>query len=108
MDDYEFQNRAEAALSNLEAALGRLADTYDLDPEFHAGALTIEFGDPPARFVVSPNGPVRQIWVSAHSTSFKLDWDPDLGHFVFRPGGQTLHELVAELVSRQLGEEVTL
>jgi len=108
MDEHEFQNQADAALSDLDGALGRLADAYDLDPEFHAGALTIEFTDPPARFVISPNGPVRQIWVSAHSTSFKLDWDPDVGLFVYRPSGQTLHELVAELVSRQLGEDVNL
>ena len=34
--------------------------------------------------MVSPNAPVRQIWVSAHSKSFKLDWDAAKEAFVLR------------------------
>jgi frataxin-like iron-binding protein CyaY len=35
--------------------------------------LQIVFEEPaPAKFVVSPNAPVRQIWVSALSRSYKL------------------------------------
>ena len=39
------------------------------------GVLNVLFEDPPGKFVITPNTPVRQIWISALSTSFKLDWD---------------------------------
>jgi hypothetical protein len=46
--------------------------------------------------------------VSAHSKSFKLDWDSGRGAFVLASSGQTLAELVAGAIGQQLGEEVTL
>ena len=57
---------------------------------------------------MSPNAPVRQIWVSAHMKSYKLDWDPGRDAFVLPETGQTLAEVVAAAVSRQVGETVTL
>ena len=64
--------------------------------------------EPKAKFVVSPNTPVRQIWVSAHSRSFKLDWSPDKEVFVLPDTGQTLDELISSAIAQQTGEEVTL
>ena len=75
MDEQEFKIRADAALEPLYRKLSAAADRYGFEPDFNSGALSIEFEEPKARFVVSPNTPVRQIWVSAHSKSFKLDWD---------------------------------
>ncbi|HEY2844907.1 MAG TPA: frataxin domain-containing protein, partial [Bryobacteraceae bacterium] len=76
--------------------------------DFNAGALAVEFETPPAKFVVSPNSPVSQIWVSAHSKSFKLDWDAARDTFVLAATGQSLAELMADAVGRQLGQEVRL
>ncbi len=70
------------------------------------GALSIEFEDPPGKFVVSPNAPVRQIWVSAQSKSFKLAWDPDREAFVLPATGESLDDLIAARVSDHLGREV--
>ena len=89
MDDNEFQ---------------RLVDS-ELDKLYRA--LTVEFEEPPGKFVVSPNAPVKQVWVSAHVRSFKLDWSAEAQAFV-HPGGQTLRELMGECVSKQIGEEVNL
>lgn len=108
MDEQEFQLRADEALEDLDQALGDAADRYDFEPDFQAGALSVEFEDPPGKFVFSPNAPVRQIWISAHSTSFKLDWDAGCGGFVLPETGQGLRELTAELIGRQIGEDVTL
>jgi frataxin-like iron-binding protein CyaY len=58
--------------------------------------------------VVSPNAPVRQIWVSAHSKSFKLDWDDARQAFVLPSTKQTLAEMMAEAIGQQLGESVVL
>jgi hypothetical protein len=46
--------------------------------------------------------------VSAHSKSFKLDWDAARGEFVLPGTGQSLAQMVGGAISQQLGEEVTL
>jgi iron donor protein CyaY len=108
MDDQEFKNRAEQALDDLYRRLTAAAEDYDFEVDFNAGALAIEFEEPPGKFVVSPNSPVRQIWVSAHSKSFKLDWDQARTAFVLGGSGQTLAGLIGDAVGQQLGEKVTL
>jgi CyaY protein len=108
MDEQEFKTRADAALEALYKRLAAASDEFGFEADFNSGALAIEFDSPPGKFVISPNAPVRQIWVSAHSRSFKLDWDIVQGAFVLASSGQTLKELVAGAISQQLGEEVTL
>lgn len=88
--------------------LTQASDHSDFEADFNSGALAVEFEDPPAKFIVSPNSPVRQIWVSAHSKSFKLDWDGARGTFVLPDSGQTLAELMQSAISQQLGEEIAL
>lgn len=88
--------------------LTQASDHSDFEADFNSGALAVEFEDPPAKFIVSPNSPVRQIWVSAHSKSFKLDWDDARGTFVLPDSGQTLAELMQSAISQQLGEEIAL
>ncbi|HLJ49298.1 MAG TPA: iron donor protein CyaY [Bryobacteraceae bacterium] len=108
MDEQEFRTRADEALTSLNRRLASASDEAEFEADLNSGALTIEFEDPPAKFVVSPNTPVRQIWVSAHSRSFKLDWDAARNAFVLRDTGETLTELIQGAISKQLGEEVTL
>jgi len=108
MDEQEFKTRAEQALDDLYRRLSATAEEHDFEVDFNAGALGIEFDAPPAKFVVSPNSPVRQIWVSAHSKSFKLDWDAGRAAFVLAGSGQTLAELIGDAVGKQLGQEVAL
>ena len=108
MDEQEFRRRADQALEDLHRRLSAAGDRHDLEADFNAGTLVVEFEDPPAKFVVSPNTPVRQIWVSAHSRSYKLDWDQVASAFVLAASGETLTELIQNAISKQLGEEVTL
>ena len=100
--------RADQALEDLQRRLSAAGDRHDLESDFNAGTLVVEFEDPPAKFVISPNAPVRQIWVSAHSKSYKLDWDIVENSFVHLESGDTLKELVEKAVSKHLGEEVSL
>lgn len=108
MDDQEFKTRADRALDDLYRRLSTSADEHDFEVDFNAGALAVEFESPPAKFVVSPNSPVRQIWVSAHSKSSKLDWNAAREAFVLTGTGQTLAELMGEAVGKQLGQTVSL
>src|SRR5580700_8018928 len=108
MTDQEFRTIADRALTDLHRRLSAASDQHAFEADFNSGALTIEFEDPPAKFVVSPNSPVRQIWVSAHSRSFKLDWEAARDAFVLTASGQTLAEMVGEAIGQQLDEKVSL
>ena len=108
IDETVFRQAADSALETLFKALTRAGESYNIDADMNSGALTVEFEDSSAKFVVSPNTPVRQIWVSAHSRSFKLDWNEAAGAFLLGDSGQTLAGLIGEHIGTQLGEEVTL
>ena len=108
MDEQEFKTRADHALQSLYKRLAAASDDADFEADFNAGALAIEFENPPGKFVISPNAPVRQIWVSAHSKSYKLSWDDVENTFVLEGTGQTLTELIQDAITQQLGEEVSL
>jgi frataxin len=108
IDEQKFRKLAEEALDQLKRALEKAGDSYDFEVDSKEGALTVEFEDPPARFVVSPNAPVRQIWVSARVKSFKLDWDEARAAFVFAADQRDLKHLMAGVIGEQLGEEITL
>jgi len=108
VDDREFLLRADEALQDLNRRLAEASDQFAFESDLSSGALVIEFEDAPVKFVVSPNSPVRQIWLSALSKSFKLDWDPTRNAFVLVSTGQSLAELVSACLSQQLEETVKL
>jgi CyaY protein len=108
MDEQEFRLRADKSIDRLFRALSEAGDDYGFEADLNGGALTVEFDEPPAKFVVSPNAPVKQIWVSALSKSFKLGWDEAESAFVLEETGQTLLDLMSDLVGRHLGENVEL
>jgi CyaY protein len=108
MDEQEFKKAADRTLETLYRKLAVASDDSDFDTDLSSGALVIEFEEPPAKFVVSPNTPVRQIWVSAHSRSFKLDWNAAQDTFVLPDTGETLTQLIQTAIGQQLGEEITL
>ena len=108
MDEQDFKRRADEALDQLHRKLTAAADQYEFEADFNSGALSVEFEEPRAKFVVSPNSPVRQIWVSAHSRSFKLEWNDERNAFVYPETGETLTALMASAIGKQLGEEIAL
>jgi iron donor protein CyaY len=108
LDENEFRKRAENALESLKQSLIAAEESAEIEVEDQAGALHVSFEDG-TRFVISPNAPVRQIWISALSTSFKLDWSEAEQDFVLPKTGERLKPLAARLINQQLGEEaVTL
>lgn len=108
MEEQEFRKRADEALSSLHRSLSGAADHYGFEADLSSGALAIEFEDPPAKFVVSPNTPARQVWVSAHAKSYKLDFDAVENTFVHPESNRSLKQLIEDMLSRQLKEEVSL
>jgi iron donor protein CyaY len=100
MDEVEFRRAAEGALDALKKHLiaREEEDEAGFEVEEQGGVLNIVFEEPPGKFVVTPNTPVRQIWISALSTSFKLDWNASAGVFVLPRTGEKLIPLVDRLI----------
>jgi iron-sulfur cluster assembly protein CyaY len=105
MDDQEFRRLSDAAIDSLKRSLYEAEGEADFEVEDNAGALHIGFDDPPGKFVISPNSPVRQIWISALSTSFKLDWSAKANDFILTKTDEGFKKLVNRLINEQLGEQ---
>jgi len=105
IDENDFRKRADTALESLKKSLMQAEESSDIEVEEQSGALHISFEDR-SKFVISANAPVRQIWISALATSFKLDWSDSNQDFVLSKTGEKLKILVARLINQQLGEEL--
>src|ERR1700691_5481254 len=95
-DEIEFRRAAESALDALKRHLieREEEDGAGFEVEEQNGVLNVVFEEPAVKFVITPNTPVRQIWISALSTSFKLDWDETAAAFVLPRTGEQLTPLV--------------
>ena len=99
-DELEFRRAAEGALEALKKHLiaREEEDEAGFEVEEQGGVLNVVFEKPPGKFVVTPNTPVRQIWISALSTSFKLDWDALSSSFILPRTGEKLVPLLDRLI----------
>ena len=109
LEERDFQKKCDAALEELKRRLLDAGDEHGFDVEGESGKLEVVFEEPaPAKFVVSTNTPVREIWISALSTSFKLGWSEAKNAFVLEKTGEDLFEVMNRVVSQQLGTQVKL
>jgi CyaY protein len=99
-DEIEFRRAAETALDALKKHLiaREEEDEAGFEVEEQGGVLNVVFEEPAVKFVITPNAPVRQIWISALSTSFKLDWEAASGTFVLSRTGKKFIPLVDRLI----------
>jgi iron-sulfur cluster assembly protein CyaY len=109
IDEKDFQKKADSAFEDLKKRLLTLGDEHGFDVEGESGKLEVIFEEPEeAKFVISPNTPVREIWISALSTSFKLGWSETRNSFVLEKTGEDLRGVMSRVISQQLGEQVTV
>ncbi len=109
LDEKDFQRKADAAFEDLKRRMLTAGDEHGFDVEGESGKLEVIFEEPAeAKFVISPNTPVREIWISALSTSFKLGWSESRSAFVHEKTGEDLHAVMSRVISQQLGTQVTL
>jgi iron donor protein CyaY len=104
LDEQEFRRLAEIALNSLmQHLIAREEEAeagFEVDEQ--SGVLNVEFEEPASKFVITPNAPMRQIWISALSTSFKLDWDAEATVFTLPRTGEQLMPLVDRLIAEHL------
>ena len=109
MEEQEFRKKCDAAFEDLRKRLAEIGDEHDFEVEGGSGKLEIEFEDEDeTRFVISPNTPVRQIWISALTTSFKLGWSEGAGAFVLDKTGETLNQVMSRILSEKLGTAIEI
>lgn len=107
LDEIDFRKKADTAFDELKKRLLVLADEHGFDVEGESGKLEVIFEDPEeVKFVISPNTPIREIWISALSTSFKLGWSAARNAFVLEKTGEDLFAVMGRVVSQQLGTSV--
>src|SRR4051812_7310496 len=96
LSEQEFRIKSDATLEKTRRDLMTLADDAGFELELQNGVLNLVFEEPSeTKFVVSPNAPVRQIWVSAMGKSYKLGWSPEQNAFAIN--GETLSQLLDRL-----------
>jgi CyaY protein len=96
MTEQEFRLRADEAIDQAQRSLLPLADAEGFELELQNGVLQVVFEEPSAaKFVVSPNAPVRQIWLSAMSRSYKFSWSDETRAFTL--DGETLNTALDRL-----------
>jgi iron donor protein CyaY len=104
LDELEFRALVEKALESLKQHLIAREEEADsgFEVEEQNGVLNVLFEEPAGKFVITPNTPVRQIWISALSTSFKLDWDAAAKAFVLPRTSEQLTPLIDRLIEEHL------
>ena len=101
LSEQDFRLKADQALEHAQRSLLPLADEAGFEVELQNGVMQIVFEDPsPTKFVVSPNAPVRQMWVSAMSRSYKLAWADEAAAFAL--DGEPLDALMQRLTKQYL------
>jgi frataxin-like iron-binding protein CyaY len=103
LSEQEFRLQSDRALDGARRALLPLADAEGFEVELQNGVLDLVFEEPAAtKFVVSPNAPVRQIWVSAMARGYKLPWNAELEAFAL--DGEPLAVLLDRLTRTFLAQ----
>ncbi len=102
LGEEEFRRRADHAVEALKQALIEQEAEGGFEVEENNGVLNVVFEEPAGKFVITPNTPVRQIWISALSTSFKLDWQEKTAEFILPKTGESLQPLMVRLIHQFL------
>lgn len=105
LDEARFRRESDNSLETLKQALiAAEDDSGSFEFEDNNGVMNVIFENGSSKFVVTPNTPVRQIWISAQSTSYKLEWSDAVGAFVLPKTGDALVPLMERLLREHLGD----
>lgn len=105
LDESEFRRYADVEVEALKQSLIKAEVDGGFEVEENNGAMNIVFEEPASKFVVTPNTPIRQIWISALATSFKLEWSAAHAAFILPKTGERLLPLTSRLINQHLGLE---
>lgn len=102
IDEAIFRRVSDSALEALKQSLIEAEEKGGFETEDNNGVLNILFEDGSSKFVFTPQTPVRQIWISARATSFKLEWSETEANFSLAKTGENLKSLTERLLQEHL------
>jgi iron donor protein CyaY len=105
IDEATFRRESDRALESLKQSLISAEDddgTFEF--EDNNGVMNIIFENGSSKFVITPNTPIRQVWISAQATSFKLDWNETTHAFTLSRTGEDLKTLTQRLLREHLSD----
>jgi CyaY protein len=105
IDEATFRRVSDEALESLKQSLISAEDDGGgFEFEDNNGVMNIVFENGSSKFVITPNTPIRQIWISARSTSYKLEWDEAARAFTLAKTGEALKPLTERLLREHLDD----
>jgi iron donor protein CyaY len=105
IDEPTFRRQSDIALEALKQSLiAAEDDSGAFEFEDNNGVMNIIFENGSSKFVVTPNAPVRQIWISAQATSFKLEFSETTNSFILPKTGEGLKTLTQRLLREHLAD----
>lgn len=105
LDEAQFRRESDRALETLKQAIITAEDDQGgFEFEDNNGVMNILFDDGSSKFVVTPNTPVRQVWISAQATSYKLEWSESAQAFILPKTGEALLPLIERLLQEHLND----
>ena len=102
IDEATFRRVSDQALETLKQSLIDAEEEGGFETEEKNGVLNVLFEDGSAKFVFTPQTPVRQVWISARTSSFKLEWNEAAARFILVKTGEDLKSLTERLLREQL------
>ena len=105
IDEATFRRESDRSLEALKQTLISAEDdngTFEF--EDNNGVMNIIFENGSSKFVITPNTPIRQVWISAQATSYKLDWSEAANAFAFSKTGEDLKTLTQRLLREHLND----
>jgi len=105
MDESHYRQLVDDVFKAVDAAF------EEVDPDLaesmlSQGTLTIAFADG-RRCIVSPQTPVRQLWVAFKDRAWHLDYHPDDGRWLDDRGqGVDLYALIEGITREGCGQEI--
>jgi iron donor protein CyaY len=105
LDEAQFRRESDHALESLKQALiAAEDDSGSFEFEDNNGVMNVIFENGSSKFVVTPNTPVRQVWISAQATSYKLEWADGAAEFILPKTGEPMILLMQRLLREHLGD----
>src|ERR1700721_1692641 len=94
IDEATFRRESDKALEALKQSLiSAEDDDAGFEFEDNNGVMNIIFENGSSKFVITPNTPIRQVWISAQATSYKLEWAESANAFALPKTGEDLKTL---------------
>jgi iron donor protein CyaY len=103
-----FAQNYDNTIRKLDDELSSLIDSgSDFELEKNGDVLVIIFSDD-SKFIITPNSPVSQLWVSANFEGHRFNFDETTPGWFDEKSGEEFGTYLSRLLTEKLGQPITL